>query len=215
VITLPAGASTSGGSENSTVSGQKNDHWIDGVIRAKSYSDGAKGKQFLGAVIECSDGSAWIIDYGELSPFHALADHQVIASGEPYRPAGQAVIRWGGRSGDLLRHFRVSLVRPIEVTPDVQITEIRAPNALSGRFERDSAIPESTLSFVTDDGNTFTVINDAPGMVLGADVKVSAYPVQLLPRLRRFAREYLWVVCPYSMKDLWEWRKRRLPLGIK
>ena len=76
------------------MSEQKNDRWIEGVVRAKSYAHGAEGKQFLGAAIECPDGTAWIIDYSELSPFHALADHYVMASGELYVPTGQRLIGW-------------------------------------------------------------------------------------------------------------------------
>jgi hypothetical protein len=189
------------------MSEREHDHWIQGVVRARSYTFGVDGKQFLGAVIEPPDGAAWIIDYGEQSPFHALADHKVMASGEPYEPTGQRLMAWRGRYD--IGHFRVSTMRPVEVTPDVQVLEIRAEQELSGRFERDRAIPESPLAFVTDDGRTFSVFNDPAGVVFGKCVEVSAYPVQPGPAARRSAREYLWIVCPYSMADLWEWRKRR------
>lgn len=138
------------------MSEQEKELRIEGVVRASNYKRGAEGKQFLGAVIECADGMAWLVDYFEQSPFHAFAGRQVLVTGEPYRPKGQQMIGWRGRSGDKLGHFRVSTMRLVEVTPDAQLVQVEAMQKLSGRFERRASDTlESTLSFVTEKGDNF------------------------------------------------------------
>jgi hypothetical protein len=188
------------------MSEQEKELWIEGAVRASSYTRGTEGKQFLGAVIECADGKIWLIDYSEQSPFHAFADRQVLVSGEPYDPEGQALIGWYGRE---VGHFRVSTLRLIEITPDTQLVGIGTRHELSGRFERGASDRlESTLSFVTEKGDSFLVFNDPVGMTVGRSVEVLAYPVQPSPSISRSSEEYLWIICPYSMADLWAWRER-------
>jgi hypothetical protein len=189
------------------MSEQERELRIEGVVRASSYSRDTPGKQFLGAIIECSDGKDWVIDYDEQSPFHAFADRQVLVSGEPYEPKGQMLI---GRRGKLgIGHLRVSAMRLVEVTPDAQVVEVGARQKLSGRFERGTSdTRESSLSFVTEK-DTFLVSNDPAGAALGRSVEVWAYPVQPSPSIPRPPEQYLWIICPYSSADLWEWRERR------
>jgi hypothetical protein len=182
---------------------------IEGIVRAQSYKRGSEGKQFLGAVLECADGKAWLIDYSEQSPFHAFADRQVSVSGEPYHPKGQALMGWRDRKGDKFGHFRVAAMRLVEGTPDAPLLEVEAGQELSGRFERQaSGTPESTLSFVTEKGDNFLVFNDPAGLTVGRSVEITAYPVQPSPSIPRSIGKYLWIVCPCSMADLWEWRER-------
>ena len=191
------------------MSEQEKEIRMEGIVRAQSYKRGAEGKQFLGAVLECADGKAWVIDYSEQSPFHPFADRQVLVSGEPYHPKGQTLMGWRGKTGDKFGHFSVSTMRLVEVTPDAPLLEVEAGQELSGRFERQaSGTPEPTLSFVTEKGDNFLVFNDPVGVTFGCSVEVSAYPVQPSPSIPRSTEKYLWVICPCSMADLWEWRER-------
>jgi hypothetical protein len=136
---------------------------FEGIVHSSAYVDGAKGKQFLGAIIECSDGREWVIDYEEQSPFHAFADRQVVVSGEPYEPTGQHLI--GTPGGGKRGHFRVSNMRLVEVTSDAELVEVGAAQDLSGRFERSTSdAGESMLSFVTEKSTTFLVANDPAGV---------------------------------------------------
>jgi hypothetical protein len=91
-----------------------NEHEIrlEGIVRASRYDPSASGKQFLGAAIECNDGTVWVIDYDEQSQFHALSGRHVVVFGEPYKPKGQHLIGWEG--GKQLGHFRVSTIRVME-----------------------------------------------------------------------------------------------------
>jgi hypothetical protein len=66
------------------------------------------------------------------------------------------------------------------------------------------------LSFVTENGDLFLAANDPPGARIGQDLEAWAYAVQPAPATRRIPGSYLWIICPYSATDLWEWRKRRL-----
>jgi len=88
------------------MSERENELRIEGVVRASGYTREAPGKQFLGAIIECSAGTDWVIDYDEQSPFHAFADRRVLVSGEPCEPQGQHL---GG-----IRYFRVSTMRLLD-----------------------------------------------------------------------------------------------------
>jgi len=180
---------------------------FEGIVRAFGYGDGDQGKQFLGAIIECSDGKVWVIDYDEQSPFHAFADRQVVVSGEPYEPSGQHLIGW--RGGQKPGHFRVSMMRLVEVSSDAALVEVGPGPHLSGRFEHGTSdTVESKLSFVTQKGATFLVANDPAGATAGSSVEVWAYLVQPSPLTRRSPGQYLWIICPYSAKDLWDWRGR-------
>ena len=178
---------------------------LEGIVRASRYDPGGRGKQFLGAAVECSDGKVWVIDYDEQSPFHALADCHVVVSGRPYTPEGQRI---GG--DQIVGHLRVSTMRLVEVTPDGELVDVGPRHRLSGRLERvTSDTGELTFSFVTEKGDVFLVANDPAGATIGQNVEVWAYPVKPSPSIRRSPGQYLWITCPYSAADLWEWRRRR------
>ena len=176
---------------------------LEGIIHAFHYDPNDPGKQFLGAEIECGDGKTWVITYNEQSPYHAFAGRQVVVSGEPYKPKGQYLL---GQE-----HFRVSTMQLVEVKPAAEFVEVGARQDLFGRFERGtSETGESTLSFVTEDGAPFLVANDAAGMTVGSRVEVWAYSIQPSPLGLRPPGQYLWIICPHSAADIWEWRKRHL-----
>ena len=141
------------------MSEQEKELQFEGIVYAPAYRDGDRGKQFLGAIIECSDGGDWIIDYEEQSPFHAFAGRKVVGSGEPYEPPfDQHLIRT--RRGQKPRHLHVSSMRLVEVTSDADLVEVGARQDLSGRFERaTSDTGESMLSFVAEKGITFLVVS--------------------------------------------------------
>jgi hypothetical protein len=181
---------------------------LEGIVHASRYDSNAPGKQFLGAAIECSDARVWVIDYEEQSPFHAFAGRQVIVSGEPYKPSGQCLIGWAG--GKELGHFRVSSMRPVEVTADAELVEVGAGFDLRGRFQcAPGDAGESTLFFVSNSGDTFAVANHPAGASVGPSVDVWVYPVQPSPSIHRPSGRYLWIICPHTAADLWEWRGRR------
>ncbi|NUQ61375.1 MAG: hypothetical protein HUU20_02735 [Pirellulales bacterium] len=179
---------------------------LEGVIRASRFDPRAQGKQFLGAAIGCSDGSVWVIDDSEQSPFHAFAARQVVVSGEPCNPPGQHLIGWPGAKQP--GHFRVSTMRPVEVAPDLELVEVGSGRSVRGRFDRGTSDSgESILSFVSESGDAFLVVNDPAGATVGRGVEVWAYPVQ--PSVQRPGGQYLWIIPPCSAADLWEWRRRR------
>jgi hypothetical protein len=180
---------------------QQKELQLEGIVLASRYAAN-KGKQFLGAIIKCTD-RMWVIDYDEQSPFHAFADRQVVVSGEPYEPAGQYLI------GKKLGHFRVSTMRLVEVPPDAELVEVAAGRHLFGRFERSASDTwGSILTFVTEKGESFPVANDPAGATVGRSVKVWAYPVQSSPSIPG-PRQRLWIICPMnSDADLLEWRER-------
>ncbi len=178
---------------------------LEGIVRASRYQPALEGKQFLGTIIECADGSEWVIDYDEQSPFHTFADRRVVVSGRPYTPEGQRI---GGER--IAGHFRVSTVRLVEVTPDAEFVEVGPAGPLSGRFERSTSdTGKTTLSFVSANGDTFLVANDPAGAVYGRSVDVLAYPVVPSPSGPNPHAQYLWIICPCSPADLWKWRKQR------
>ena len=181
---------------------------LEGVVQAVRYDPTARGKQFLGTAIVCHDLKVWVIDYEEQSPFQVFAGRQVVVSGEPCRPKGQYLVGWPGV--EELGHFRVSRMRPSEVTEDMEVVEVGGTFDLSGRFERASvATGGSTLSFVTETGDTFMVANDPAGVVVGRNFNVRAHSVQLSPSSRKAPGRYLWIIFPHSVAALWEWRDRR------
>jgi hypothetical protein len=182
---------------------------LEGIVRASRYVPGARGKQFLGVTIVCTDGKEWVVDYDEQSPFHAFADRNVVVSGHPYDPGrGQQLI--GGGGGQSLGHFRVLTMRLLEVTPDAELVEIGPGQHLRGRFQRGTSdIGESKLSFITENGNSFLVANDPAGAAIGHNVDVLAYAVEPSPSRPRPPGQYLWVIRPCSAADIRKWRERR------
>jgi hypothetical protein len=182
---------------------------LEGTVHAYHYDRNAGGKDFLGAFLECSDGAVWLIDYEEQSPFHAFSGRRVVVAGEPYTPGkGQRLFGW--RGGKTTGHFRVSTMRSVEATADLEVVEVGEGFALPGRFERDTSdTGESMLRFVTQNGDVFAVANDPAGASVDRDVEVWAYLVQPSPLLQKSTWQSLWIICPYSMSDLWEWRGRR------
>jgi len=100
-------------------------------------------------------------------------------------------------------------MRLVTVTPDAQLVEVGEEQQISGRFKvGTSDRGESILSFVTDEGTTFLVANEPAEMVADRDVRVSAYPVEPYPTTPKSTKHYLWIICPYSTQDLWDWRGR-------
>jgi hypothetical protein len=189
------------------VKGRSVETRLEGIVHAERYDPEGQGKQFLGAAISCADGTVWVIDYGEQSPYHAFAGRRVVASGESYRPQGQCLIMW--RGAGQLGHFRVSTMHLAEPTPDAWLLEVRAGYRLSGRLEHGAGDGgESALSFVAQSGDHFCVVNDPAGAAVGRGVEVVAYPVLPCMPAPRPRERYLWVICPYSTADLWEWRRR-------
>jgi hypothetical protein len=185
---------------------QDKERRFEGIVRAFRSVSGVQGKPFLGAIMECGDLTEWVIDYDEQSPFHTFADHHVVVFGEPYEPLGQHLISTGGKQ--TLRHLRVSTMRLVEVTTEAELVEVGTGRQLSGQFERaTSNTGESTLSFVSEKGDTFLVANDPAGATVGRNVEVWAYPVQL--SMPQSSEQSLWIICPCSAADLWEWRARR------
>ncbi|MFC1573540.1 hypothetical protein ACFL6M_08095 [Candidatus Eisenbacteria bacterium] len=199
---------------------------LDGIVRASGFASGVQGKQFLGVIIECCDGGEWIVDYDEQSPYHAFADRQVVVSGTPCEVSGRHLsgTTSGRKQGNrrmstqhLIRtargqtpwHLRVSTMRLAAITPDAEIVAVGAEQRLCGRFERATCRSgESTLAFVTLEGDTFLVANDPAGATVGRSVEVCAYPVQLSTSVPRPPGRYLWIICPCSADDIWEWRRR-------
>jgi hypothetical protein len=179
---------------------------LEGVVHAPRHDpDLGPGAP---AAIECSDGKVWVIDYEEQSPFHLFHGRQVVAVGEPYQPEGSHIIGWP--RAKQLGHLRVTSLRPADLTPDLELAEVGLRHRLFGRLERGTSdTGESTLSFVTQDGSTFSVANDPAGEAAGRNVEVWAYPVRVSPATRRPRGTYLWIICPYSCADLSEWHKRR------
>jgi hypothetical protein len=176
-------------------------------VSASGYDADVPGKQFLGAVLECSDDTVWILDYGEQSPYHAFAGQPVVVEGEPYTPAGQRLIGWRGKT---LGHLRVSSMRIDDTASGATILDVGPERRLRGRFEPISADPDRPgLIFMTADGETFHVVNDPAGSTVSVDVEVSAYDVSLPPSPTSSGIAHLWVVCPHSFADLWEWRRRK------
>jgi len=187
---------------------QDNELRLEGIVHAFHYDPNELGKEFLGAEIDCGNGKTWVITYNEQSPYHAFAGRQVVVSGEPYEPKGQYLL---GRA-----HFSVSTMQLSEVTPAAEFVEVGEQQDLCGRFERGtSEIGDSRLSFVTEEGVAFLVANDPAGATIGSRVEVCAYPMQPSPLGRRPLGRYLWIICPHSADDIWEWRKRHLRVAAE
>jgi hypothetical protein len=177
---------------------------LDGIVRARSFVEGESGKPFLGAMIECDDGTRWVIDYNEQTPFHLFANRRVLAIGQPYRPDPRAQIIIRTADGGTIKHFKVARLRVAEPTGDLQFAEVGPEQRLSGQLTQTTS--ESMLCFTTENGDKFLVANDPAGAAPGRSVNVVAYPV--LPSSQGTAAKHLWIICPHSAADLWEWRRR-------
>ena len=62
-----------------------------GMVHASRYEANSSGKHVLRATIKCHDGITRILEYDELSPYHAFADREVEVWGQSYGPHGQIV----------------------------------------------------------------------------------------------------------------------------
>jgi hypothetical protein len=93
---------------------QKKELRLEGIVRASRRDPSRQGKPFLGAQIECNDGTVWVITYEENSPFHAFADQHVVVLGEPYTPPTAEQHLMGRHGGQKLGHFHVSSIRLAE-----------------------------------------------------------------------------------------------------
>jgi hypothetical protein len=133
---------------------------------------GEHGKQFLGAIIECADGKAWIVDYNESSPYHAFADCRVIVEGRlgSLEGGSQRLIRWKGRSvGIDLGHLIVSTMRLVgEASREHQVLEIGPRLTLSGHLDLGTgAANEAKPPFITTAGATFKIFNKSEALIAG------------------------------------------------
>jgi hypothetical protein len=179
---------------------------FEGIVHASSYNPDADGKQFLGAVIEDDNRTIWVVEYGEASPYHPFAGRRVMVSGRPYQPDGQCLIGWRHRTE--LKHLRVLTMRLAVPDSDAWLIEVGPAQDLSGRIERgsdDAGAP--SLSFVNEQGDTFRVANDPPGVQIGCTVDVRIYHV-LLATSSQSPRQVVWLLCWCSAVDVWGWRRR-------
>src|SRR5262245_4085276 len=100
--------------------------------------------------------------------------------------------------------------------PDGEIVEVGRGHRLRGRLQRGTSdTGKSMLFFVTENGDTFLVANDPAGATVGRSVEVWAYPVKQSSSMQEPRGQYLWIICPYSAADLWEWRGRRCAPLVK
>jgi hypothetical protein len=187
------------------MSEQGKEVWLQGTVRSHRRAPRDRGKPFLGAEIECIDGKRLVVDYRENSLFNVFADRQVVVSGEPVKPGPhtQHLIEH-----ENLKHFRVSTLRFLEVSPDAEHVRVGNADGLCGRFERAASdIPGAVLSFTIEQGDTFVVANAPAGAILGGLVEVWAYlPFELPSSLPLPPHKYLWLVCPCSEAVTWDFR---------
>lgn len=146
--------------------------------------------------IQCADGAVWVIDYDEQSPYQAFIGRRIVAYGFPCHPPLQHRIKVAG-------HFAVSKMELGAPAPDAWLTEVGPAQELAGRFEHATgAAVESELSFLTNNGDAFCVVNNPAGLAVEDHVNVLAYPVRLSPRISKGLRQSLWVICPWSYAQL-------------
>lgn len=161
--------------------------------------------------IRCSDGSRWVIDYAEQSPYQAFAGRQVVASGCSCKPPDCHVI---GVTG----HFAVSTLRLAEMAADAWLTEVGTEQFLNGYFDKSmNNTAQFPWSFVTETGDTFLVVNNPAGATMAEMGQASCYPVRVSSCVADPQQPYLWVICPFSYGELWELRERPdsgLPLNV-
>ena len=182
---------------------------IEGIVRAHKYDPDGRGKQFLGAIVECADGIEWVITYDEQSPFHAFAGRRVEAFGRRHVVGpGQHLI--SSSFGGNLAHFTVSRMCLVESVPEARLSEVGAGRSLFGKFKRGARdTGGSALRFVTKEGDMFWVANDPAGAPAGRTLEVQAYPVRLSASIPAPTGPHLWIICPHSEEEIWEWRGRR------
>jgi hypothetical protein len=108
---------------------------LNGVIRAQEYVPSEDGKQFLGAIVDCTDGTQWVVDYEEQSPFHLFANRRVVASGKPYIPNRrvQHLSAAGNRSIGHIDVLGMCLAEPVR---DLPFAEMGPRQRLHGQFTR-------------------------------------------------------------------------------
>jgi hypothetical protein len=177
---------------------------FEGTLRAFPFKQGAGGKQFLGAIVECDNGERWVLSYEEQSPYHAFAERRVAVKGVPLTPAPESQRLLG------VRHLRASRVRLVEPQTDVGPWEVGRGRSLSGQFvTAGRPAGGALLLFETSPGESFLVVNDPPGVTLGQTVEVEAYPVKMSPPAGEFARGCLWICTRCSYSEIWGWRARR------
>jgi hypothetical protein len=147
--------------------------------------------------IQCADGDVWVIDYDEQSPYQAFIGRRIVASGYPCHPPLQHRIRVTG-------HFAVFSMKITEPPADAWLIEVGPRQELAGTFEHttDPEAAESELSFITETGDAFRVVNNPAGMAVNQFVNTLAYPVQLSPCASRSPQQSLWVICPWSYAQL-------------
>jgi len=173
---------------------------LEGTLHAPGHIIARCGP--LVTSIKCSDSTEWVIDYDEQSPYHAFAGRRVVVTGFPCEPPLQHVI---GVTG----HFAVSLMRLAKGRGGAWLTEIGPGQTLTGCFKGAMRnVGQSPLSFVTEIGDTFQVVNNPAGVIIGCTVQALCYPVQLSPRVAKTHQPYFWVICPWAYAELWELRER-------
>jgi hypothetical protein len=182
---------------------------LEGTVHAPGHNTIHQGP--LVTTIQCPDGAEWVIDYDEQSPYQAFAGRQAVVSGRPCEPPCQHVI---GVTG----HFAVSTMRLAVAAADAWLTEVGAGQFLSGRFDGSTGdAGESRLSFVTEAGDAFLVVNNPAGATIGCTVQALVYPVRPTTSLEKPSQQYLWVICPWSYAELWSQRRgpdAGLPHGV-
>jgi hypothetical protein len=170
------------------------EHKLEGTVIARGSFAPRRGP--VTTEIKCADGAVWVIDYDEQSPYQAFIGRRVVASGFPCHPPMQHRIGVAG-------HFAVSRMRVAGLAPDAWLIDVGPPQEFAGRFKHSAnEAAETELSFLTENGDTFRVVNNPAGMAVNEVVNVLAYPIQLSPCVSRRLRVSLWVVCPWSYAQL-------------
>jgi len=179
---------------------------LEGTVVSRRYNAALDGLQSLGVAIDDGRGNLWVVDYEEQSPYHVFGGRRVVAFGEAYEPDPLTPHMISSPRG-WVGHFRVSSMKLADVTPDADVLEIGPRQALCGRLERHATwTGKSVLTFVTEGGEGFLVTNDPAGSRGSAPIEVCAYTVRRSPATS--PGPWLWIICPYSMADLWKWRRR-------
>lgn len=63
---------------------------ILGVLYANKRGEEARGKQFLGCTVVCTDGETYVLTYDEHSPYHELSGRRVVVRGVPFDPPAES-----------------------------------------------------------------------------------------------------------------------------
>jgi len=170
------------------------EHKLEGTVIARGSFAPRRGR--VTTEINCADGAVWVIDYDEQSPYQAFIGRRVVVSGFPCHPPMQHRIEVTG-------HFAVSRMQLAAPEADAWLIDVGLPQEFAGRFKRSAnEAAETQLAFLTENGDTFSVVNNPAGMSVNEVVDALAYPVQLSPCVSRRLRLSLWVVCPWSYAQL-------------